>query len=309
MAEIGSRSQLQDWTPRLTTWLAVLVAVGPPVVVSLVHNSDNPSSRSVLVTATVLWLALFIGCRFLALRLERQKRDVLRDEIAAMQRALIETSDLCQDRLHEQHAILDGIRDISNGILDDGIIEPSQTLARVKEISSRAFEGQGVIDDAIAEVRVETGSTSFTFEQLDVREEIDAVVAPYLRSGFSITTDGPRHYVETDPAVFRLVLRSLVKKAIHGDASTVEVAVARDNMRVVCTVSDDGVDRSYEGLAGLSLTTRTLVTAVGGELRFSRALGRNHLSISVPRSESPQPGRTSFEPIDVLGSRPLSSAS
>ena len=199
--------------------------------------------------------------------------------------------------------MLDRIRKISETTLDEGIVDPNSTIANVRVISAHAFDGQGIIDEAIAEVRVETGSATLNFEQLDLRTEIESIAAPFIRNGHAITTDGPRHFADTDPAVFRLAIRGVVNAAISDGATAIEITLTRDNARVVCTVSDNGLDRSASVKPELSRTAYTLIRAVGGEVNSSRALGSNNFGLSIPWCAPPAESGVALDPIDVLGSK------
>jgi hypothetical protein len=129
-----------------------------------------------------------------------------------------------------------------------------------------------------------------------------------MRGGHSITTDGAQYFAETDAAVFRLVVRSLVTKAIDSAANNVDISLARNEDRVVCTVADDGHDRSSTHLSELSPVIRSLSDAVDGDLEYTRFAGRNQYSLSLT-SGIAMPQRSTADPIDVLGShRPMSNA-
>lgn len=293
-------TRLQRRIGILVAVMAGVIAITPLALAIALRSSSNPLRSGMLIAATLLWLLAFVMYRGLSTAHDQWRRRVLRQEIADARNARVEASELFQDRLNEQNAILDRIRDISHGILEVGILDPNLTLSSVNLISSHAFEAQGLIEDAVAEVRVETGSATFTFESLDVRSEVEEIAAPFIRSGHTITTDGPQYFAETDAAVFRLVLRGLVSGAIESGAPGVEISLARDDDKVVCTVADNGRDRSDLGLAAVSPVLKSLSFAVGADLAYNRLLGRNQYSFSAPEA-AVETRRFKADPIDVLG--------
>lgn len=293
-------TRLQRRIGILVAVMAGVIAITPLALAIALRSSSNSLRSGMLIAATLLWLLAFVMYRGLSTAHDQWRRRVLRQEIADARNARVEASELFQDRLNEQSAILDRIRDIAHGILEDGILDPNVTLSSVNLISSHAFEAQGLLEDAVAEVRVETGSATFTFESLDVRSEVEEIAAPFIRSGHAITTDGPQYFAETDAAVFRLVLRGLVSGAMEGGAQGVEISLARDNDRIVCTVADNGRDRSGQGLAELSPVLKSLSLAVGADLAYNRLLGRNQYSFSLLETAADTP-RFTADPFDVLG--------
>lgn len=287
----------------LVALMAGAIAITPLALAMALRASTGSVQNGILVVASLLWLLAVAMYRGMSLAHERWRRRMLRNEITDARKARIQASELFQDRLNEQTAILDRIRDISHELLEQGILDPNLALSTVNLISSHAFEAQGLIEDAIAEVRVETGSATFTFEHLDVRGEVEEIAAPFIRSGHAITTDGPQYFAETDAAVFRLIIRGLVTRAIEAGAQGVDVSLARDDDRIICTVADDGFDQSNQTLGALSPVLKSLTYAVGGDLGFTRLLGRNQYSLSLPEGVTNSP-RFTTDPIDVLGGLP-----
>jgi hypothetical protein len=299
-------NRLQHPVGILVAVMAWVIAASPLALAMAMRESTGPMQGRLLVGATFMWLVTVVSYRGLSAAHARSYRKQLQDELAVVRNARFETSELFQDRLNEQYAILDRIRDISHELLEEGIVDPNLALASINLVGSHAFEAQGLIEDAIAEVRIEVGSTTFNYEHLDVREEIEEIAAPFIRGGHAITTDGPQYFAETDAAVFRLVIRGFVAKAIEFAADNVDISLARDEDRVVCTVADDGLDRSPGHLSELSPVIRSLSLAVDGDLGYTRFMGRNQYSLSLPGCVAGPAGSTP-DPIDVLGTqRPMS---
>lgn len=287
--------------------MAAALAVAPLAMALALRNASETAIAWLLVAATLVWMLAFAVYRGMSKAHERWRRKILRREISDIRQARLDAGETFQDTLNEQTAILERIIGIADSLLTDGIIDPMTALENVRAVASHAHEAMGLAEDAIAEVRIETGSTSFEIVSLDIRAEIEQIAAPFIRSGHQITTTGRQLYAETDPSVLRIVVRNLITRAAEHGATEMDLSIARDNDRIVCTVSDYNTDRSALGLAAVSPVGKSLASAVGATLDFGYALGWNRYSVSLPASEH-RPGHHSTEaaPLDVVGSRSLS---
>lgn len=303
MDDRHSPTELQQRIGILVLFMAGTVATAPLLIAVAIRSNADSAATTLAIIAALAWMVTVIVHRGLARAHEHWRRRALREEVAAARRARIDASEVFQDQLNDQHAILDRIVGISEAILAEGIIDPNLAITKVRLIGSHAREAQALVEDSITEVRVETGASIVDTETFNIRSEIEDVVAPFIRSGAKIATSGPRHYVETDPAMFRLMLRGLVAGAIERRAEEIDLTIARNGVAVVCTVSDDGPDNSGAGLDSVSPVTRSLALHIGAELDFSFGLGRNQYSLAVKGAETPEFARPKLQPMDVLGSR------
>lgn len=290
-------AQHQPPVRSLIVVMAGVVAV-TPLGLALAVSSEYSNGR--LIAASIVWLIVVGSYCGLNHAEQRWQRRVLRQEIADARRARIETTNAYQDKLVDQQAILNRILSISGGILDEGIIDPQLTINKVQLIRSHARDADTQIDDAIIEAQVAIGAEEAAIEAVDLRDEIEEIAAPFARRGASISTAGPSNFGTTDPAMFRLIVRSFIAGAIDREAADIAVAVARNNDEIVCTVSDDGRDCHRVGLGAVSALAQSLASAIGASLDYSGALGRNQYSIAVPSSAPPQSNPPTV-PMDVLG--------
>ncbi len=297
MEDRRTPTQLQSRVGAVIAMMAGVVAI-TPLGLALIAKRDN--SDSLLVVAAISWLLVVALYRGLVRAHEHWRRKVLRQEIAEARRARIEATSAYQDKLIDQQAILDRIISISDALLDEGIIDPQLAINNIRLIRSHARDADTQIDDAIIEGRVAIGAEEAVFETIDLRDEIEEIASPFARRGTSISTAGPANFGTTDPAMFRLIVRSLITGAIDRDAADIAVAVTRNDDSVVCTVSDDGTDCRRVGLDAVSALARSLTATMGATLDYNSALGRNQYSIVVPAAEAPQP-EPHAAPLDVLG--------
>lgn len=294
-------TRLQSRIGIIVLGMAVATAIAPLALAIAIRTRPNPPSTNLIVVAGLLWLLAVVTYKAFARAHERWRRKMLRREIAAARKARLDSSEAFQDRLKEQSAILDRMVTISDSILTEGIVDPARVLENIRLVNAHSHQAQGLIADAIAEIRVETGAQTFDVQPVDVRSEIEHVAAPFIRSDREITTSGTQHFAETDPAVFRVIIRGLIARANELGAEAVDVSVARDGALVVCTVADDGPDRSAPGLDDLPPLATSLASGVDGEFEFSRAFGWNQYSISLPVGVPPIRVQAQGAPLDVLG--------
>lgn len=303
MGERQYPNRRQRWFGAIVLGMAAATAVAPIMLVLAMNGQDSPFSNPVVLAAAILWMISLFAHRGFSLAQARMRRRMLRREVAAARKARLASSEAFQDRLNQQSAILDRIVAISDSVLVEGIVDPARVLDSVRRVNAHAHEAQGLVEDAIAEARIETGSQNFNMESVDARTEIEHVAGPFIRSGKAITTSGAQHFAHTDGAVLRLILRGLVTRAVEVGADDISISVARDDALVVCTVADDGPDRSHLGLDDLTPLARSLAEAVAGAISFKRAFGRNQYAISLPVGVAPTNARRQGTPLDVLGSR------
>ena len=306
MADSRRPTRLQSRIGILIAGMAAAVAVAPLALAIAVRTQENSVFTTLLAVASVLWLIAFVIYRALASAYEKWRRNALRREIADVRRARIETSEAFQDTLNEQAAILMRVEHIAESLLAAGIVDPITTLEQIRLIRSHANEAVGLVEDAIAEVRVETGSAQLDIAPIELRAEVEDIAAPFIRTGATVTTTGSPHYAETDAAVFRLIVRNLLNLALSSEPTETDVSLARDGDRVVCTVADNGLDQSLHALDQLPPVAAVLATAISTTIEFGRALGWNRYSFALPAAPAPGGQHPDAVPMDVLGEhRPL----
>lgn len=290
--------------PGVGTAIVIMMGVvaATPLLLALAALSTEPSlNNRVFVAAAALWALVFVTYRALAHAHQRRRRHLLQQELASTRRARIEASEAFQDRLDDHYAVLDRIAEISDSLLEEGIIDPHLALRNVGLIAAHTRDAQIQIEDSIIEVRVGTGLQEPSMATINTRDEVEQVVAPFIRRGISVATSGPRQFTRTDPAMFRLIVRSLVTGAVDRAAADIDVSISRNNEFVICTVSDNGPDCSDLGLDAVSALALSLGAAAGAGMRFSRILGRNQFSVETESCEEPESMKQEAPPMDVLG--------
>ena len=151
----------------------------------------------------------------------------------------------------------------------------------------------------------ETGGLSVVREDVDLRSQVDQVVAadPVLVARAVCVIAGEDAVATADGARVRQILRNLLGNASRYGGPTIEVGIERHNGSIRLWVADDGPgiaagdrDRIFEPFerghhlpgvpasVGLGLTvSRQLARAMGGELVY-RDEGRTCLELVLPAS-------------------------
>ena len=297
MADRRSPTRGQRWIGFLIGGLAAAIAVAPLALALAIPGRDGNSVASLFVVATLLWMLAVVVYRALSKAHELWRRKMLRSEIAEIRRARLDASEAFQATLHTQIAILDRIVDIADSLLTDGIIDPMTALENVRMVASHAEEARGFAEDAIAEVRIETGATTFEMATLDIRSEIEVIAAPFVRAGANLSTGGKQCLAHTDPAALRIIMRGLIAQAVEHGAREIDVAVAQDGNRAICTVADNGLDRTTADLAVIPRVSRALATAIGADIEHSHALGWNRYALTLPLANTTTAAKSTASPM------------
>ncbi len=308
MEQRQAPNPLQTRVATVILLMAGVVAVTPLVLAIAAGNITSTPRTGLVFLAAVIWLIVLVAYRSLAHTYEHRRRQVLRQEVADARRARLEATDAFQDKLISQQAILDRIVAIGGLIVEEGIIDPQLALNNLRLILSHAKDAQTQIDDAIIEARVAIGAEEASPGIINLRDEIEEIASPFNRHGVNIATDGPALFGETDAAMYRLIVRSLIAGAVDRGADQVGVTVASNGESVVSTVSDDGADCTPVRLDAVSALAQSLAATMGAVLEFACVLGRNQFSIAVPLAAAPDTAEPEATPMDVLGALSQSQA-
>jgi hypothetical protein len=269
-----------------------VVAITPLLVtVIVVHHTGGW-----MVTGGALgWIVLVCAYHALLVSRARDRRNRLRQVIDETQQARSIACDSFQDRLDDQQAILGRIITLSQQIVADGITDPQVTLDNVRHLEAHARDGQALIEDTIAELRVENSSNPVVPTDVDVRDAVEEVAVRFPRAG--IVTAGARHFARTDRVLLPVVLRNLVAAALERGAAQIDMCVARDGSVVMVTVSDDGPES-----VSVPRLPAAIAEALDSTIVVTRRMNRNHFSVVLPAA-GPPPETADPAPLDVLGSR------
>jgi hypothetical protein len=274
-----------------------LIAITPLLVTII---AAERTSGWVVTGAASVWIALVAVYHTGLISRDRRRRDALRHAVDEIQRARLVGCESFQNRLEDQRSILGRIIAISQQIVGDGITDPWITLDNVRHLEAHARQGEALIENAIAELHLDSDSNPAKPADVDVRDAVEEVAARFPRAG--VVTVGARQYAHTDPALLRVVLRNLVAAAVERGAVRIDMSVARDGLVVRVTVSDDGPE-----CMSIPRLPAALAKAFGSTIEVARWMNRNHFSVAMPAARPPR-DTLDAAPLDVLGSRSTASS-
>jgi signal transduction histidine kinase len=215
---------------------------------------------------------------------------------------------------HEFRTPLTSIYGFSELLIESGALDPAMSLELIGLINVESAELSRMVDDLLAAARIESDAITFQPSTIDLQEQLDLVVAPFVRADRTIEVDLARSAVVADPLRLRQVLRNLVSNAVKHGGSTVAVFGRADGDRYVCSVADDGAGvpteieaRMFErfvhdgrqallvGSVGLGLgIAKSLLEGMGGTLEYERRGDGTFFTFTLPLASGdaapPKPG-------------------
>jgi signal transduction histidine kinase len=159
-----------------------------------------------------------------------------------------------------------------------------------------------MVEDLLTTARLDAGALHYTFEDVQLVDEVAEVVEPMIRAGMSIEVDCASGMVRADRLRFRQVLRNLLSNARKYGGPNVRVHGVLESNAFVCAVVDDGEGipveleaRLFERFihqgqqtavkesVGLGLSiVRSLIEGMGGNVYYERNEGETAFVIVLP---------------------------
>ena len=173
-------------------------------------------------------------------------------------------------------------------------------------ISEQSRDMADIVEDLLVAARADLGTLSIRPDKVDLRAEVDSVVATgSLRaktSSVDLEVEGETVFAWADGLRCRQVIRNLVTNALRYGGSRIRIRVAATGGRSVVEVADDGVGldetegaRIFEpyyrarqvptqpGSVGLGLAvSRQLARLMGGDVRYERRDGWTVFVLELP---------------------------
>ncbi len=221
---------------------------------------------------------------------------------------------------HELRTPLTAVVGLSQELHDNwSLYESSDARDMVDLIANQSTELAHIIEDLLVAARADIGTLTFKPAEVDLRDELQAVVAGHCsgRPG-----DPPDLVVEpgaekawTDPLRFRQIVRNLLANADRYGGRRVCVVVERREENVAVRVMDDGAGvpagmeeaifepyqsaherGSQPSSVGLGLAvSRKLARLMDGDLVYTHAAGITAFELTVPTEASARlPQRSVF---------------
>jgi signal transduction histidine kinase len=271
-----------------------------------ISSSESSAGRlalatQVLVTLLIPLIALVIY-RVIVTRQLREHRMQSETKLQAARELNKAKDEFIAGLSHEFRTPLTSIYGFSEVLLDSGLIDPSSSMELIGLINSESSELSRMVDDLLVAARLEADALSIKATEVNIGEELDTVLAPWLRTGHNIEVKAPSLTVLADPLRLRQILRNLISNAVRHGGPKVAVWGRADRGELVCSVVDDGVgvpdeiagrlfDRFVHegreallaGSVGLGLNiARSLVLAMGGDLVYERIQNTTWFTFRLP---------------------------
>lgn len=211
---------------------------------------------------------------------------------------------------HELRTPLTAVVGLSHELHDNwSIYEGGDAREIVDLIASQSTELSDIIEDLLVAARADIGTLTFQPRRVDLRTELNAVIAGHCVNGGQPTPEVEiepgAEAIWSDPLRFRQIIRNLLSNAARYGGNRVSVHAFRDGPRVTVAVRDDGpgvpVDRAetifdpYTSAhepgtqpqsVGLGLAvSRTLARLMNGDLTYN-ANGGTAFELTIPAESS-----------------------
>ena len=192
---------------------------------------------------------------------------------------------------HELRTPLTGIHGLAMLLEEEPEIKQSEMASElIGLIVSESADLGRMVEDLLTTARLDAGALHYTFEDIQVLDEVTEVVEPMRRAGMSIEVDCEPGMVRADRLRFRQLLRNLLSNARKYGGPNIRIHGVLESSAFVCAVVDDGVGipieleaRLFERFVhqgqqtavkesvGLGLSiVRSLVEGMGGTVYYER---------------------------------------
>jgi signal transduction histidine kinase len=203
---------------------------------------------------------------------------------------------------HELRTPLTSIYGFSEYLLENGLIDPTESLELITMINDDSAELSRMVDDLLAAARIDARALAYEIRPLELMSEVEHLVDQFRRTGSTLEVLGARTIGMADRSRLRQILRNLISNAERHGGNLIEVDVAVVGGQAVIRVLDDGagVDPIMEerlftrfvhggaatltsGSVGLGLAiARQMARDMGGDITYERALGMTLFSVMLP---------------------------
>ncbi len=204
---------------------------------------------------------------------------------------------------HELRTPLTGIHGLAMLLEEEPAIKESEMASElIGLIVSESADLGRMVEDLLTTARLDAGALHFTFEDIQVLDEVAEVVEPMRRAGMSIEVDCEPGMVRCDRLRFRQVLRNLLSNARKYGGPNVRVHGVLESAAFVVAVVDDGEGIPFELEArlferfihqgqqtavkesvGLGLSiVRSLIEGMGGTVYYEREEDETAFVIVLP---------------------------
>lgn len=286
-----------------------------------IERAASSAGRTENITRLIVTLlipAAAIIVHQLIIRRQYREREVHMEAQVEAERELNRSKDeFIAGISHELRTPLTSIYGFSEYLLEMGLIDPTESLELITMINDDSAELSRMVDDLLAAARIDAEAISYEIEPLELKGEVEHLVAQLRRGGARVDVVGARTIGLSDRSRLRQVLRNLISNAERHGGDAIEVDVSVFSGEAAIRVIDDGAGVHPEmqgrlftrfvhepsatltsGSVGLGLAiAQQMARDMGGDISYERTLGLTVFTvllplapadaIAVPRSEVP----------------------
>lgn len=232
--------------------------------------------------------------------------EVQLDARLASERQLVRAKDdFVANISHELRTPLTSIFGFSEILLDQGLVDPEQSLELLAIINSESGELHRMVEDLLAAARSEAGTLSVQQSLVDLASTVNSEISRARSAEKHVETNFATAQAWADRERVRHITRDLLSNAERYGGDSIRVECERQGDHVAIIVSDngpgveprkavrlftryvhDGDEPLMVGSVGLGLSVvRILAEAMGGDARYEREDGWSKFIVRLPVSE------------------------
>lgn len=267
------------------------------------------AAAAVFLAVLLLPVAAILAYRTAARRQLRVAEVQLDTRLEAEQEVGRAKDEFIANMSHELRTPLTSIYGFSELLLETGLVDPDSAMSLIEMINQESSELGRMVDDLLISARAEAGAQFFAEERVNVRDEVEVVLAPMARGRDTLEVDIADVVIVADPLRFRQIVRNLVSNALRYGGESVRILgeVCEDEFRLVVADNGEGIPTELQprlftrfihdgdqpllvGSVGLGLAVvRALAEGMQGSVSFERTSGwtRFIVNLPVPNVDSP----------------------
>ncbi|MCP3973095.1 MAG: HAMP domain-containing histidine kinase [bacterium] len=271
-----------------------------------IDNAASSAGRTENITRLIVTLLIpgaAIIIHQLIMRRQYREREVHMEAQVEAERELNRSKDgFIAGISHELRTPLTSIYGFSEYLLENGLIDPTESLELITMINDDSAELSRMVDDLLAAARIDANAISYEIMPLEIKGEVEHLVDQIRRTGAKVNVVGARTIGLADRSRLRQILRNLISNAEHHGGDEIEVDVSVFNGFAAIRVIDngDGVGPDMEGRlftrfvhdgtttltsgsVGLGLAiAHQMAHDMGGDITYERTLGLTLFTVLLP---------------------------
>lgn len=276
-----------------------------------VESSDQLLGRigniARFLVAFLIPTAVIIVYRELVRRQQRQAD--LESRLEAERQLNEAREDFIANASHELRTPLTSILGLSMLLAETDAVRGEPTAAELLDvIIGESDDLSRMVEDLLTVARLDAGAISYSFDDVDVIEEIGQIADPLWRAGMNLAYSCDAGEIRADRLRFRQVVRNLLSNARKYGGPNVRIEGRVEGRTYLVDVIDDGkgipdeiADRLFERFihqrhqtasmdsVGLGLSiVHALSNGMGGSIIYERFENETHFRLRLPLSSPDQ---------------------